>query len=145
MQDREKYFLLWQSNGQDGSGAGIFATSGPIIKKADFNVDGFTDFVDFCIFSSYWLEKDIQTCDLFNDLSINCRDLEELSEQWGNFLCDCGTIDFQMNGSVDFADFAHFANKYGHTGPKIEEDMNNDGYVNVGDMPIFTSCWAGKK
>lgn len=145
MRDEDDYFVLWQSQGQDDSGSGIFADRGPIVKKADFNVDGFVDFADFCIFASYWLEKDTPICDLFNDLSINGRDLEEFSTQWAQLLCDCERIDFEIDGNIDFADFAHFANAYKHTGPKIDEDMNNDGYVNVGDMPIFTSCWAGKK
>jgi hypothetical protein len=53
----------------------------------DYNGDGHTDFMDFCIFGQRWLGTDGsfwcgQGCDLTNDGSVNWQDLMVFAEGW---------------------------------------------------------------
>jgi hypothetical protein len=52
--------------------------------------------------------------------------------------------DFDVNGKVDFTDFALFAEQWNQESGTIE-DINRDGVVDVLDLDIFTDNWLWEK
>jgi len=81
--ENRKFVMAWQSDGQDGSGYGVFGQIGNIVGSADFNGDGFINFRDYCILADEWLksEEPLRT-DLIDDNKINEQDLAEFCYQW---------------------------------------------------------------
>jgi hypothetical protein len=78
-----RFVAVWQSDGQDGSGDGIFAKAGPIVCAADLNDDGLVNLRDFCCFARSWCEQPAsQTCDLNGDGQVDMRDLALLCGDW---------------------------------------------------------------
>jgi len=47
MSDNGRFVAVWQSDAQDGSRFGIFGETGPKLDPADFNDDGFVDFLQY--------------------------------------------------------------------------------------------------
>jgi hypothetical protein len=83
MDEAGRFVTAWQSEGQDGSGYGIFAEAGRITGSADFNNDGFLDMRDYAIFAEHWLkEGPALRTDLVFDNKIDYRDLTEFCRQW---------------------------------------------------------------
>lgn len=77
------FVTVWQSYGQDGSGYGVFGQIDRIVGSADFNSDGFVNFIDFCILADEWLKTGQSlTTDLTEDNKINGPDLAEFCHQW---------------------------------------------------------------
>jgi len=77
------FVAVWQSDGQDGSGYGIFAKAGPIVCAADLNGDGLVNLRDFCCFAQSWCEQPAsQSCDLNDDQQVDIRDLALLCRDW---------------------------------------------------------------
>lgn len=78
-----EFITVWQSDGQDGAGWGIFGEMGPKVGSADLNGDGFVDFRDYCILAEEWLrEENPLTADLIDDNRIDEQDLAEFCYQW---------------------------------------------------------------
>lgn len=78
-----EFITVWQSDGQDGAGWGIFAEMGPKVGSADFNSDGFVNFHDYCVLAEEWRkEENTLTADLIDDNKINEQDLAEFYYQW---------------------------------------------------------------
>jgi len=78
-----KFVMAWQSYGQDDSGYGVFGEMGQMVGSADFNVDGFVNFRDYCILADEWLKRgDTLAADLIEDNIINEQDLFEFCYQW---------------------------------------------------------------
>jgi len=78
-----KFVAAWQSDGQDGSGYGIFATTNARVCPTDLFDDGFVDFLDYCVFAAEWLtEGDSLAADLVEDNIVNPRDLAEFCRDW---------------------------------------------------------------
>jgi hypothetical protein len=68
-----KFVAVWQSNGQDGSGYGVFGEVGPRVGCADFSWDSFVNFSDYCVLAEEWLEEgDGLKADPFADSGL-CR------------------------------------------------------------------------
>jgi hypothetical protein len=83
MDEAGRFVTAWQSEGQDGSGYGIFAEARRITGSADFNNDGFVDMRDYAIFAEHWLkEGPALRTDLVFDNKIDYRDLTEFCRQW---------------------------------------------------------------
>jgi hypothetical protein len=83
MREDDRFVTVWQSDGQDGSGYGIFAEAGPKVGSADFNGDGAVDFHDYSVLAEEWLENNNPlTADLIDDNEINEKDLAEFCRQW---------------------------------------------------------------
>jgi hypothetical protein len=81
--DGRGFVAVWQSDGRDGSGYGVFAHMGRIVASADFNGDGVVDFADYCILAARWHRiGDALTADLTEDFKIDKMDLAEFSYQW---------------------------------------------------------------
>ena len=78
------YFLAaWQSNGQDGSGYGIFAELVPPTPSPDLHTDGLVNFLDFAVLANEWLkEQNPLRADLIDDNRIDERDLAAFCQQW---------------------------------------------------------------
>jgi hypothetical protein len=77
-----RFITAWQSDGQDGSGYGIFAETGQVVGSADFTGDGLVDFRDYCILTEEWLEENPLTADVIGDYEINEYDLAAFCRQW---------------------------------------------------------------
>ena len=78
-----KFVAAWQSDGQDGSGYGIFATTDARVCPTDLFDDGFVDFLDYSVFAAEWLaERDSHAADLVEDGLVNPRDLAEFCQDW---------------------------------------------------------------
>ncbi len=83
MRQDGQFVAAWQSYGQDGSRYGIFGQMGPKPGSADFNGDGFVDFVDYRILADEWREnQNPLRADLIDDNRIDERDLAEFCRQW---------------------------------------------------------------
>jgi len=83
MTENRKFVMAWQSYGQDGSNYGIFGQRGQIVGSADFNGDGFVNFMDYYVLAEEWLkDEDLLTTDLIDDNKIDEQDLVEFCYQW---------------------------------------------------------------
>ncbi len=83
MTENRKFVMAWQSYGQDGSNYGIFGQTGQMVGSADFNGDGFVNFMDYYVLAEEWLkDEDPLTTDLIDDNKIDEQDLVEFCYQW---------------------------------------------------------------
>ncbi len=83
MTENRKFVMAWQSYGQDGSNYGIFGQRGQMVGSADFNGDGFVNFMDYYVLAEEWLkDEDPLTTDLIDDNKIDEKDLAEFCYQW---------------------------------------------------------------
>ncbi|MHC4737959.1 MAG: dockerin type I domain-containing protein [Planctomycetota bacterium] len=94
------------------------------VRTRDFNVDGYVDFGDFAVFSSYWRDTG------YSDP------------------CQCEGTDLDANGNIDVNDLMLFCgywleetDKRWWPVPVASRDFNNDGYVNLGDFAVLASYW----
>ena len=73
----------WESEGQDGSGTGIFSLILPEPLSAEYDADGFVDFVDYGLLARGWLQQeDRPAWDLTGDGLLNDNDLIQFCLQW---------------------------------------------------------------
>lgn len=78
-----KFVAVWQSDGQDGSGYGIFATTNAGTCPTDFSDDGFVNFLDYRVLAEEWLtEGESLTADLVKDNIVNACDLAKFCRDW---------------------------------------------------------------
>jgi hypothetical protein len=83
MDETGQFVTVWQSDGQDGSGFGIFGQIGPVIGSADCNGDGIVNFLDYCTLAAEWQKKQNPLrADLVDDNSIDKQDLAAFCQQW---------------------------------------------------------------
>ncbi len=81
--DNSQFVTVWQSQNQDGSNYGIFGNSQELISAADFNLDGYINFMDYTILATEWHTADKPfVSDLNNDESINRNDLLAFCGKW---------------------------------------------------------------
>jgi len=81
--DTGRFVAVWESLGQDGSGSGIFGTTGPQPLSADLNADGTIDFLDYQGLASQWMEAGPGLSgDLMDDEVIDWIDLAAFCNQW---------------------------------------------------------------
>ncbi len=77
------FITAWQSYAQDGSRNGIFAETGRLVGSADYNGDGYVDFLDYSILADQWLEEGPAVpADLIYNNRIDEQDLAEFARQW---------------------------------------------------------------
>lgn len=137
---KNKFLVVWQSDGQDGAGYGIFADFIPRPACGNMTDDLFVDFDDFSILANNWLQNASMPIDLTNDCFIDEQDLLILS---GNWLChchDCDQADCSFDGVVNFEDYALWSPENNKTGFNYF-DINQDGFVNLQDLAIINSQW----
>lgn len=81
--DNGSFITVWQSMNQDGSNYGIYGESREMISAADFNMDGYINFIDYTLLASEWhkMEKPFVS-DLISDEQVNGHDLLALCQNW---------------------------------------------------------------
>ncbi len=136
IKENAEFTVVWQSTGQDGSGNGIFAATGPQIPCADFTDDLFVNFRDYCFLANHWL-----IADLIDDNIIDYYDFDAFSNQWLTPCQDCSLADLNSDNSIGLKDFALLANNWLTQGPNLPGDINANGYVNFTDLKILISHW----
>lgn len=142
MTDGGEFITVWQSNGQDGSGYGIFAQGGPPPASADFNGDYFIDFSDFRLLAEEWLKTgNGLKSDLVNDDTVDQQDLAAFLDQWLTPCYSCSQADIYSDGTINLRDYATFARDWLKKGPLIS-DITGDGIVNLADLKAILFHWA---
>ena len=141
IRENGQFVTLWQSDGQDGSGYGIFGQLGPKIRCADFNSDGFVNFADFCIIAQEWLkDENPLIADLIDDNIVDGQDLEAFGIQWLKPCYPCSSVDLNPDGKIDFLDYAFLADNWRQQGP-LDGDITGNGTVNMDDLMAFVLYW----
>lgn len=139
------FVAVWDSDGQDGSGDGVFGEIGPVPGFADFDNDGFVAFGDFCFLAYDWLkEGDCLQTDLINDNKVDANDLNAFCRQW---LCKqylCSEVDLYEDGKINFRDYAKWAGWFRRSGPGLEADISNNGMVDLEDFSGIVHNWLNK-
>jgi hypothetical protein len=142
LKETGEFVTVWQSDGQDGSGYGIFADIGPVVPCADFTGDGFVNFHDYCILVEEWLkEQNPLKTDLVDDNKINGRDLDAFCGQWLMPCYDCNDVDIYTDGKIDFKDYCLWAQGYLQQGP-LKGDVTGNGTVDLADLKALIFHWA---
>ena len=137
-----RFITAWQSDGQDGSGWGVFAEAGPKIYCADFSGDGFVNFYDYCILAQEWLEEgNPLQADLVDDNRIDEQDLGAFCAQWLMPCYQCSRADIYSDGKIDFKDYCLLANNWQKEG-SLAGDITGDGTVDIEDLQVLVFHWA---
>ncbi len=115
--------------------------------NGDFNADGYTDYRDLFMLSSYWLSMlDTTVIEGYDGLS-------KFAEYWLNDCNEnnqwCRSCDRNQSGRVDFLDFADFAGDWmkpavsdANDYDLLYEDPNNvDGSIDFRDFTAFADNW----
>jgi hypothetical protein len=143
MGENGKFVAVWQSDGQDRSGYGVFGEVGPRVGCADFSWDSFVNFSDYCVLAGEWLEEGggLET-DLIDDNRIDERDLDALCRQWLMSCYDCNEVDIYSDGRIDFRDYGLWAGNWLKQGPGLDGDVTGDGVVDLADLRAMVFHWA---
>ena len=137
------FLAVWQSEGQDGSGNGIFGEIGPLTGWGDFNYDGLVNFVDYRTLANQWLcEGDLLEADLYDDNKVDAYDLDEFSRQWLRTRYGCQQVDIYSDGRIDFKDYALLAQNWLDSGANLTGDITGDGTVDLEDLQAFVFHWT---
>lgn len=85
MQTSERFITAWHSNGEDGSGYGVYAAFAPKTFLGDFTANGVVDWDDLAIFTSRWLRNepvlDIAPA-IIGDDTVNFLDFCTFAHNW---------------------------------------------------------------
>jgi hypothetical protein len=77
------FVTIWESDGQDGSGYGVFGELGPKVGCADFGGNGIVDFSDYCVLAGEWfLSGESLSADIIDDDKVDGEDLWAFCGQW---------------------------------------------------------------
>ncbi len=119
--------------------------------RADINGDFIVNFVDFSIFASNWLTNDCEDtnfwchgADIDENGAVDIVDMTDLITHW--LWMELGTqADLNMSGSIDFDDFATFADLWSKdcNSPSwcFGSDFDKSGQVNCFDLAEFSEFW----
>jgi len=142
IRENGEFVAVWQSDGQDGSGYGIFGQIGPMVGSADFTGDGFVNFRDYCVLAEEWLKiGNPLTADLVDDNKIDERDLDAFCGQWLRPCYECDEVDIYNDGRIDFKDYSLLTGSWLNQGPS-DADFTNNGIVDLADLKVLTLHWA---
>jgi hypothetical protein len=137
-----QFIIAWQSQEQDGSGFGVFAEAGPKAGCADFNGDGFVNFFDYRFLAVQWLENgNLLTTDLIYDNKIDHFDFAAFCGQWLSPCFQCGEVDINNDGNVDFKDYCFLADNWYEQGQFVG-DVTGNGIVDAADLQALLFHWA---
>jgi hypothetical protein len=138
-----EFVTVWQSDGQDGSGYGVFGEIGPRVGCADFSGESFVNFGDYCVLAGEWLEEGGGLeADLFDDNRIDEKDLGALCQQWLTPCYDCNEADIDSSGGVDLRDYGLWAGNWLKRGPGLDGDVSGDGLVDMADLKAIVFHWT---
>jgi hypothetical protein len=142
MGETRGFVAVWESDGQDGSGYGVFGEVGPKAGSADFTDNGFVDFGDYCVLGEEWgRNENPLTADLIDDNEINEKDLAAFCEQWLTPCYECSEVDIYIDGKIDFKDYARWAADRSKEGPNLAGDITGNGIVDMADLKALTFHW----
>ncbi len=141
--------------------AGVWQQQGNMPEDLDYS--GIVDWADLELFAQYYLVTIIEDGWIIDSSTSPCIDAGDPNSDWAgepwpngkriNMGAYGGTskagksgniADFNIDGKVDFADFAWFAEQWNHDTSTIE-DMNKDGIVDVFDLEIIAANWLWEK
>jgi len=138
----ENFVSVWQSDGQDGSGNGVFGQTGPKTGSADFTDDGLVNFTDYCVLAAEWLKNgNPLKADIVDDNKIDKQDLTAICRQWLMPCYQCSRIDINSSGKIDFKDYNLLAGNWSKKGPKLDGDFTANGIVNTADLKAMLFSW----
>jgi hypothetical protein len=125
----------------------------------DLDNSGIVDWTDMELFAQYYLTNSIEDGWIIDSSTSPCIDAGDPNSDWTaepwpngkriNMGAYGGTTqaskngniaDFDINGNVDFIDFALFAEQW-NQGAGTIEDINRDGILDVFDLFIFADNW----
>ncbi len=129
----------------------------------DLNRNGEVDWMDLRIFTMYFLTAGYGDKWVSDALTSSCIDAGDPNSDWSDELWPNGKrinmgayggthqaskngnpADFDIDGSVNFVDFAEFSNKWFSQETCIE-DLTNNGVVDFADLRIFVKDWLWQK
>ncbi len=142
MKESGEFVAVWQSDGQDGSGYGIFGKVGPMVGLADFTGDGFVNFHDYCILAEDWLKvENPLIADLIDDNKIDEQDLAAFCEKWLTPCYECDEVDIYSDDKIDFKDYCLLAANWLKQGPSLNGDFTGNGIVDMADLKALVFHW----
>jgi hypothetical protein len=143
LKENNEFLTVWQSYGQDGSGYGIFADTGPKTASADINNDGLVNFFDYLFLSNQWLEQlNPLTADLIDDNKIDRFDLAAFCQQWLTESYQNTEVDINTDSRIDFRDYNFFAHNWLKQGPNLVGDITGNGIVDMTDLQALMFHWG---
>jgi hypothetical protein len=121
-------------------------THGFKFVPADFDDNGYLNFIDFAVFAEHWLETECGPCggaDLTGNGEVDMDDLQKFAGNWLGGAVQ--SIPGNLNGDsyVNFMDFSLFAKHWLDItcGACDGADFTGDGNVNMYDLMEFTKNW----
>jgi len=137
--------------------AGVWMEEGDMPEDLDYS--GIVDWTDLELFAQYYLANSIDDGWISDELTSPCinagdPDSDWTAEPWPNgerinMGAYVGTnqaskssniADLNIDGKVNFLDFAELGKLWGVTGETIE-DLDNSGTVDIGDLGILATNW----
>jgi hypothetical protein len=111
---------------------------------ADIDNDGITNNIDFAWFAQYWQAKGSELpADLDRNGIVDISDLQLFADDWARMgntrLAD--KADFNLDGTVNFRDFAALAGDWQKSVTNKTSDLNGNGIVDIDDLDLFTQVW----
>ena len=143
LKENSEFLTAWQSYGQDGSGYGIFADTGPKTGSADINNDCFVNSFDYLFLANQWRKKtNPLTADLIDDNKIDRFDLAAFCQEWLTESYQKTVVDINNDSRIDFRDYNFFANNWLKQGPNLQGDITGNGIVDISDLQALVFHWA---
>jgi hypothetical protein len=121
-------------------------THGFEFVPADFDDNGYVNFIDFAVFAEHWLETECGPCggaDLTGNGEVDMDDLREFAENWLGGAVQHIPGNINNDDFVNFVDFCLFAQRWLDTVCDAcgGADLTGDGQVNMDDLLEFAENW----
>jgi len=143
LNENSEFLTAWQSYGQDGSGYGIFADTGPKTGSADINDDGFVNSFDYLFLADQWFEQlNPLTANLINDNKIDQFDLAVFCQQWLTESYQKTKVDINADSRIDLRDYNLFSDNWLKQGPNLAGDITGNGIVDMTDLQALVFHWG---
>jgi len=129
----------------------------------DLNNDNTVDLADLQIFAEYFLTTGYKSQWIFDAMTSPCVDAGDPNSDWSDEAWPNGkrinmgayggtyeaskngnAADFNVDGTVHFADFGQFAKEW-KLEQKCIEDLNGNGVVEYADLDMFANNWLWQK
>ena len=141
-QDIRMIHLIVDTLGYESS----ITTHGFEFVPADFDDNGYVNFIDFAVFAEHWLEAECGPCsgaDLTGNGQVQINDLQEFAENWLGGAVQHVPGNLNDDDYVNFVDFCLFAQSWLDTICDAcgKADLTGDGNVDTDDLLEFTENW----
>lgn len=110
-------------------------------NKADFDISGTVDMLDFAAFCDNWLSSADVVMDFDDSGLVDLADFAEFAKNWlwGVNVAD-NEADFDKNGIVNMVDFSIFSKNWLSQGDVVM-DFDDSGLVDISDLIVFAQNW----